>query len=160
MLDCSITKKISLTFIGATRHGLQSLGKIGSSRRIPPPANLPSLKSENSGNDPTVSLVPSGGGGWGSSKEKTDNPPNSSTPPPTTFQSSQPNTTSSQPPLLQPQRPSAPSFPSTQAPQQNAATTRQEPTTATNTKPEKNEIQSKTWGSVSQSEAGGQGIDI
>ena len=33
------------------------------------PANLPSLKKENLGNDPTVSLVPSGSSGWGK-KEK------------------------------------------------------------------------------------------
>jgi len=30
---------------GAHRHGLQSLGKVA--RRMPPPANLPSLKSES-----------------------------------------------------------------------------------------------------------------
>ena len=45
------------------QHGLQSLGKVGSTRRMPPPANLPSLKSENSGNDPNISLVPTGGAG-------------------------------------------------------------------------------------------------
>jgi len=47
------------------RHGLQSLGKIGQSRRVLQPANLPSLKSENSGNDPRINLVPSGIQGWG-----------------------------------------------------------------------------------------------
>ncbi|GIX74504.1 protein PRRC2B [Caerostris darwini] len=53
------------------KHGLQSLGKVGTGRRMPPPANLPSLKSENSGNNPNISLVPSGGQGWGSTtKEK------------------------------------------------------------------------------------------
>lgn len=54
-----------------TRHGLQSLGKIGQSRRAPIPANLPSLKSENSGNDPRINLVPSGSQGW-AKKEKTE----------------------------------------------------------------------------------------
>lgn len=52
------------------QHGLQSLGKVSSAvRRMPPPANLPSIKSEHSGNDPSISLVPSGGSGW-ASKEK------------------------------------------------------------------------------------------
>ncbi|XP_048776168.2 protein PRRC2C-like isoform X5 [Ostrea edulis] len=51
------------------QHGLQSLGKVASMRRMPPPANLPSLKSENSGNDPNINLVPTGGSGWGT-KEK------------------------------------------------------------------------------------------
>ncbi|KAB0407126.1 hypothetical protein E2I00_004282, partial [Balaenoptera physalus] len=36
------------------RHGLQSLGKVATARRMPPPANLPSLKSENKGNDPNI----------------------------------------------------------------------------------------------------------
>lgn len=54
----------------ARQYGLQSLGKVSNARRMPPPANLPSLKSENSGNDPNISLVPSGGSGWVSKEEK------------------------------------------------------------------------------------------
>lgn len=46
---------------------MQSLGKVPSARR--PPANLPSLKSEHSGQEPPVSLVPSGGAGWGAKGE-------------------------------------------------------------------------------------------
>ena len=45
------------------KHGLQSLGKVPTARRAP--ANLPSVKSEKGGNDPTVVLVPTGGG-WAS----------------------------------------------------------------------------------------------
>ena len=41
------------------KHGLQSLGKVPTARRAP--ANLPSLKAENGGNDPAVNLVPSSG---------------------------------------------------------------------------------------------------
>jgi len=48
------------------KAGFQSLGKIG--KRMPGPAQLPSLRKENAGNDPTVSLVPTGGG-WGAGKE-------------------------------------------------------------------------------------------
>lgn len=44
---------------GGGRGGLQSLGKV-SSRRMPTPVALPSLRSENAGNDPNISLVPSG----------------------------------------------------------------------------------------------------
>lgn len=42
---------------------MQILGRVPNARR--PPANLPSLKSEHSGSDTAVSLVPSGGPGWG-----------------------------------------------------------------------------------------------
>ncbi|XP_066530293.1 protein PRRC2A [Hoplias malabaricus] len=56
----------------APRHGLQSLGKVASARRMPPPASLPSLKAENKGNDPNVSLVPKDGTGWASKQESAD----------------------------------------------------------------------------------------
>ncbi|XP_035379832.1 protein PRRC2C isoform X1 [Electrophorus electricus] len=54
----------------AARHGLQSLGKVAASRRMPPPANLPSLKAENKGNDPNVSIVPKDGSGWASKQDQ------------------------------------------------------------------------------------------
>ncbi|XP_065337387.1 protein PRRC2A isoform X3 [Cloeon dipterum] len=54
------------------KHGMQSLGKVPSARR--PPANLPSLKSEHSGQEPPVSLVPSGGAGWGAKGESEEAP--------------------------------------------------------------------------------------
>lgn len=56
----------------AARHGLQSLGKVAVSRRMPPPANLPSLKAENKGNDPNVNIVPKDGSGWASRSEAGD----------------------------------------------------------------------------------------
>lgn len=54
------------------RHGLQSLGKVVTARRMPPPAHLPSLKSENKGNDPNVIIVPKDGTGWANKQEQPD----------------------------------------------------------------------------------------
>ncbi|XP_061603957.1 protein PRRC2B isoform X2 [Phyllopteryx taeniolatus] len=54
------------------RHGLQSLGKVAAARRMPPPAHLPSLKSENKGNDPNVIIVPKDGTGWANKPEQPD----------------------------------------------------------------------------------------
>ena len=59
------------------KHGLQSLGKLPTARRAP--ANLPSLKAENHGNDPTIAIVPAGSSGWAgkddkSTTEKTNTP--------------------------------------------------------------------------------------
>uniref|UniRef100_A0A8D8XYR6 Protein PRRC2A n=1 Tax=Cacopsylla melanoneura TaxID=428564 RepID=A0A8D8XYR6_9HEMI len=54
------------------KHGMSVLGKVPSARK---PTNLPSLKSENTGNDPPVHLVPTGGPGWGSKPGETGPPP-------------------------------------------------------------------------------------
>jgi hypothetical protein len=54
------------------QHGLQSLGKVASIRRMPPPANLPSLRSENSGSDSNLALTDRTTG-W----TKEDSPPES-----------------------------------------------------------------------------------
>lgn len=148
-----LLKLIDFSSAGTARHGLQSLGKVGASRRIPPPANLPSLKSENSGNDPTVSLVPSGGGGWGSTKEKaSENPPTTSQPPTPSSTPSQANVPTVQQPLLQPQRPiPPPSHPQQPQPQsQNSGQTQTQPV-------KQAESQAKTWGTVSSNGAGGPG---
>nr|XP_047135478.1 protein PRRC2C isoform X3 [Hydra vulgaris] len=66
-LNQTYKSKVEKTGSGVqgVRHGMQSLGKIGQSRRVLQPASLPSLKKENSGNDPRVNLVPSTGSqGW------------------------------------------------------------------------------------------------
>ncbi|CAN7992997.1 unnamed protein product [Ixodes hexagonus] len=92
----------------APKHGLQSLGKVGAGRRMPPPVNLPSLKSENSGNNPNISLVPSGGQGWGSAgKEKGKSPEeNRQVGPQQQSQHSQSPTSHSQGPPVTKQQPS------------------------------------------------------
>ncbi|XP_029565192.1 protein PRRC2B isoform X2 [Salmo trutta] len=65
-------KSIETQKTAVPRHGLQSLGKVAAARRMPPPAHLPSLKSENKGNDPNVIIVPKDGTGWANTQEQID----------------------------------------------------------------------------------------
>ncbi|KRT78275.1 hypothetical protein AMK59_6804, partial [Oryctes borbonicus] len=76
----------------AFKYGMQSLGRVPSARR--PPANLPSIKSEHSGTDAAVSLVPSGGPGWGKQDSAT---PSTSAPPSTTSTTTNCNASSPSP---------------------------------------------------------------
>lgn len=62
----------SLSPAVVARHGLQSLGKVAAARRMPPPAHLPSLKSECKGNDPNVIIVPKDGTGWANKQDQHD----------------------------------------------------------------------------------------
>ena len=145
LMCCSST---TLFWAGIPRHGLQSLGKVAASRRMPPPANLPSLKSENLGNDPTVALVPSGGGGWGSGKEKEANTtiPTTAVPAQSTAQGTSPG---SQQQAQQPLKP-------TETSQKPASTTGQQTTTGQTTTNQTSGTSTKTWAS-SSNVAGGPG---
>ncbi|KAM4642737.1 protein PRRC2A [Discoglossus pictus] len=94
----------------APRHGLQSLGKVAIARRMPPPANLPSLKAENKGNDPNVTLVPKDGSGWASKQDTPE--PKSTDVSPVAQPESQPPPATQTPASNQPKRPPAPQEPS------------------------------------------------
>lgn len=67
-----LTPFLSLYPAVVARHGLQSLGKVAAARRMPPPAHLPSLKSESKGNDPNVIIVPKDGTGWANKQDQHD----------------------------------------------------------------------------------------
>ncbi|CAH8875363.1 unnamed protein product [Trichobilharzia szidati] len=55
------------------QYGMQVVGKLQGTRRLPPPAWVPSIKAETGGLDSRVSLVPPGGGGWGAPSTSTSN---------------------------------------------------------------------------------------
>lgn len=76
---------------------MQILGRVPNARR--PPANLPSLKSEHSGSDAAVSLVPSGGPGWGKQESSPTPQPTSATSSATTQTTSSVPTTASSVPI-------------------------------------------------------------
>ncbi|XP_072285244.1 protein PRRC2B-like [Pyxicephalus adspersus] len=67
---------------GKPRHGLKSLGTVTAARRMPPPVNLPSLKSENKGIDPNIIIVPKDGTGWAIKQEQPEQKSSSATVPP------------------------------------------------------------------------------
>lgn len=58
-----------LTLTAVRQYGMQVVGKVQGTRRLPPPAWVPSIKAETGGLDSRVSIVPPGGGGWGAPTE-------------------------------------------------------------------------------------------
>ncbi|KAF5289512.1 hypothetical protein FQA39_LY15067 [Lamprigera yunnana] len=96
------------------KHGMQSLGKVPTARR--PPANLPSLKSEHTGSDAAVSLVPSGGAGWG---KQDQNSPSTNISGSISTTTNSNVTTSSSPANVQPTAPTTNAAPITSLPPPN-----------------------------------------
>ena len=81
--------RVNYPFLPSTAkgHGMTSLGKV-QSRRMPGPTTLPSLRTENAGNDPNVNLVPGGQGGWCGGKENNEEKETSQPKEPMTWSSS------------------------------------------------------------------------
>ena len=135
--------------------GMQSLGKIPPTRRVP--ANLPSLKSEHSGNDLAVSLVPSGSTGWGSKPGETGpqpppQPPQSTTATTPTTQSSTPVATVTAPQQQQQQQ--QPSVTSTASAPTTVVTSIA--TTSAPTIPTQSSHGDKSWSAITSS--GGESV--